>query len=164
MVQSMKNWPRRLKAITTLGVIGAGFWAAAAVAVDLLVTVLTGSSTSFSSLLTSAGLGATFGALSAGGFAAVLTLTRQGKSVIELSTPGAGLVGCAIGAVFPFFQMLVGGPLVVGGSSLLWAIGVCGFLGAGFASSMVIIAKRSHAAELDATHTRSLSSTSESQG
>jgi hypothetical protein len=164
MVKSMKNWTRRLKAVATLGVIGAGVWAGAGVAVDLLVAVLTGSTTSFSSLMTSVGLGATFGALSAGGFAAVLTLTRQGKSLVELSTPGAALVGCVIGAVFPFLQMLVGGPLVASGSALLWVIGVCSFLGAGLTSSMVMIAKRSHAAELRATHTQSLSSTSESQG
>ena len=107
-------------------------------------------------MMVSAGLCGAFGAVSAAGFATVLTLTKQGKSLVELSTPGAGLIGCAIGAAFPLLQMLVGGPLVASGTGLLWVVGVCSALGAGMTSSMVMIAKRSEAGELGAPHTRSL--------
>ncbi len=152
----MKNWSRRLKGLVTLGVIGAGFWAAAGVVVELVVALVTGTPTSLQFIAFTAGLFATFGAISAGGFAAVLTLTKQGKSLVELSAAGAGLVGAAIGAAFPFIQMLVGGPLVASGSALLWVVGICGLLGAGFTSSMVVIAKQSDDHEIGTTHTQSL--------
>jgi hypothetical protein len=161
-VHSMTNWSRRLKGVITLGVIGGGVWAGVGVAIELLVAVLTGGTTSLSSMIVSAGLCGAFGAVSAAGFATVLTLTKQGKSLIELSTTEAGLVGCAIGAAFPFLQMIVGGPLVASGSALLWVVGVCSLLGAGMTSSMVMIAKRSDTGELGATSTHTLGSTGES--
>ncbi len=92
-----------------------------------------------------------FGAFAAGGFAAMLALSRSQGTLGELSVIRSGVLGLLAGSLFPsVIAILTAGYLIPFGAGLLKYGALFGLLGGGISAGLVAVAKGTDAAELDA--------------
>ncbi len=79
-----------------------------------------------------------FGAFAAGGFAAMLALSKGAEGVENLSVARSAVFGLIAGGLVPTVVAL----LTVGDLAGMWLLGgICGVLGSGIAAGLVAVAK-----------------------
>lgn len=147
----MSGWRRRLRGLAGLSAVGGVVGAVIGFCWVLVAGLLGGGVLDLATLLWGAGLVGGLGALSAGALGGALAVLDDGKSVAELSSVKAGLLGAAggVGVTFAVVTVLMAGAgfggVVPFGFLLMGAL-----LGGTFGVGAVAAAKRSARKELEA--------------